>query len=83
MITSDFWQICYPLVRLGGHARLAIGQHWGGCPTRVEWGNDRLVLPTVPSHVLDGVADVSGLWFRSPVSRERSGVNRARWRPGK
>ena len=60
LITSDFWQICYPLVRLGGHARLAIGQHSGGCPTRVEWGNDRLVLPTVPSHVLDGVADVSG-----------------------
>lgn len=60
ILTTDFRAVAYALIRLGGHARLAIGQHWDGCPTRVEWGNDRLVLPTVPDHVLDGFPDVSG-----------------------
>jgi hypothetical protein len=59
VLAVDFRQVCYPLIRLEGHARKAIGQLFDGSPTRIEWGVDRLTLPFVPERALDGV-DVAG-----------------------
>lgn len=58
-LAGDFRQVCYPLVKLEGHARKAIGQLFDGEPTRIEWSVDRLTLPFVPERALDG-PDVAG-----------------------
>lgn len=59
LLIADFPAVCYPLIRLEGHARKAAGQLCDGHATRIEWGEDRLVLPTVPAERLDG-PDVGG-----------------------
>lgn len=56
---ADFRDVCYPLRRLEGHARKAIGQLCDGVPTRIEWGADKLTYPTVPTARREGL-DVGG-----------------------
>jgi hypothetical protein len=45
---ADFPEISYPAQKLAGIANRARGQLCGGQSTLIEWGKDRLVLPTVP-----------------------------------
>lgn len=44
---ADFPEISYPATMLGGIANRAAGQTCGGESTLIEWGQDRIVLPTV------------------------------------
>lgn len=45
---ADFPEICQAVEALGGVANRASGQLCNGQPTMIEWGADRIVLPTVP-----------------------------------
>lgn len=45
---EDFPEISYAAGRLGGIAQRAGGQLCQGRPTLIEWGQDRIILPTVP-----------------------------------
>jgi hypothetical protein len=45
---EDFPEIAYPSRRLGGIAQRARGQLCQEAPTLIEWGEDRVILPTVP-----------------------------------
>lgn len=45
---ADFPEIAHPANRIAGIAQRARGQICKGEPTLIEWGDDRVVLPTVP-----------------------------------
>lgn len=66
---ADFPEVSFPAQALGGIAHRAAGQLAGGAPTMIEWGKDRVILPTVavPANWpkswprrLDGMAPTSG-----------------------
>ena len=44
---EDFPEIAYPVTKLAGIAQRAVGQLSEGSPTLIEWGQDRVILPTV------------------------------------
>lgn len=47
LYTADFPEIAYACQRIGGIAQRANGQTSDGEPTMLEWGKDRIVLPTI------------------------------------
>jgi len=58
-LAADFRQVCYPCIKLENNARKCIGQLFNDQQTRITWGSDRLVFPTMPDSVCDG-PNVSG-----------------------
>jgi hypothetical protein len=59
LLYRPFRQVTYPIGRLENNGRRCIGQTFGGEQTRITWGADRLVFPTMPKRAWDGM-DVSG-----------------------
>lgn len=55
-----FRQVTHPIVRLENNGRRCIGQLFKGQQTRITWGADRLVFPTMPDSACDGGVNVSG-----------------------
>lgn len=47
-LRRPFRAACYPIRCLRGEARRCVGQTLFGERTRIQWGDDELVLPTVP-----------------------------------
>ena len=48
LLAADFPEACYPIVQLEGIAQKAKGQLYQGKPTRIDWSQKHLVLPTMP-----------------------------------
>lgn len=48
LLFEDFPEVCYPVRCLGGMPQRCHGQLCRGERTRMEWSNDRIVLPTIP-----------------------------------
>ena len=63
-LAADFPEVCYPIRRLEGESRRCIGQHHHGLPTNIGWGQDELILPTIPGSKASGaiirVAGITG-----------------------
>lgn len=49
LYVADFPEIAHPVVSLAGIAHRAAGQICGGESTMLEWSEDRVILPTVPT----------------------------------
>lgn len=47
LLFEDFPEVCHPIVELAGIATRCNSQTVGGERTRIKWGTDKLVLPTV------------------------------------
>lgn len=47
LLAADFPEICYPIAALDGINHRCAGQTVDGVRTRIEWGADRIVLPTI------------------------------------
>src|SRR5690606_20866980 len=47
LLLADYPEACYPLARLEGQAKRAIGQTLDGVNTNIVWNNENLTLPTV------------------------------------
>ncbi|HUU94487.1 MAG TPA: terminase gpA endonuclease subunit [Phycisphaerae bacterium] len=59
VLVQDHRQVCYPFVAMEGNARRSLGQLFDGKRTQIGWSNTRLIFPTMPDSVCDGV-NVSG-----------------------
>ncbi len=62
ILSEDFPEVCYPVRKLERIVHRQKGQRYKGNATRIEWGSDRIVLPTIPKSTASGVViSCSGL----------------------
>lgn len=62
MLLADYPEAIYPLRLLEGEARRCTGQRYYGVPTRIGWGVDGIVMPTIPGSRCSGsIIRVSGI----------------------
>lgn len=54
LLAEDFPEVAFPVARLEGIVNRCKGQTCGGARTYIEWGSDRIVMPSV------GVGDCAG-----------------------
>jgi hypothetical protein len=54
LLAADFPEVCYPIHRLENITIRQRGQTYRGEPTRIHWGADRIVLPTIPGSLASG-----------------------------
>ena len=55
LLQADFPEVCYPIQCLERIANRQKGQKYNGEPTRIEWGVDRIILPTIKGSKASGV----------------------------
>ena len=55
LLQQDFPEVCYPIQCLERIANRQKGQKYLGTPTRIEWGADRIILPTINKSLASGV----------------------------
>lgn len=64
LLLADWPEVCFPISKLEGEARRAGGQLYLGKRTRIGWGADELILPTIPGSPASGslvrVAGITG-----------------------
>lgn len=61
-LAEDFPEICYPIRRLEGETRRALGQTHHGERTKIGWLADKLILPSIPGSKASGaVIRVAGI----------------------
>jgi len=62
LLLEDFPEVCFPLRKLEGQARRAIGQKTNGIETLITWENEEIVFPTVVGSKSSGsVITVAGI----------------------
>ena len=62
LLLADYPEAVYPIRCLEGEARRCTGQRYYGILTRIGWGVDELVMPTIPGSRCSGsIIRVSGL----------------------
>ena len=54
LLAEDFPEAVYPIRCLEGETRRCKGQRYYGIPTRIEWGVEQVVLPTIPGSRCSG-----------------------------
>lgn len=65
-LNEQYPEICAPIRALDGESRRANGQRYHGFLTRIEWGSDEIVLPTIPGSLASGtVISVKGILMGS------------------
>lgn len=60
LLLADFPECVYPIRKLERIANRAKGQTHHGEPTRIEWGKELIVLPTIPHSLSSGVVIGAG-----------------------
>ena len=61
-LLADYPEAIYPVRKLEGTARRCTGQRYYGVLTRIGWGVDELIMPTIPGSRCSGsIIRVSGL----------------------
>ncbi|HBT75352.1 MAG TPA: hypothetical protein DEB39_00160, partial [Planctomycetaceae bacterium] len=55
LLQQDFPEVCFPIQCLERIANRQKGQKYLGEPTRIEWGADRVILPTIENSAASGV----------------------------
>lgn len=60
LLADDFPELCYPIRAMGGWASRALMQTYKGEHTRIEWAENNIVLPTIPSELLGWESVSSG-----------------------
>ncbi|MBI5725027.1 MAG: phage terminase large subunit family protein [Planctomycetes bacterium] len=62
LLLADYPEAVWPIRCLEGEARRCTGQRYYGIPTRVGWGADEIVMPTIPGSRCSGsIIRVSGI----------------------
>lgn len=62
LLLEDFPEVCFPIRKLERISKRCQGQLCLGVPTRIEWGNDRLVLPMIEGSPASGaIVVIAGL----------------------
>lgn len=61
-LLADYPEAIYPIRKLEGEARRCTGQRYYGILTRIGWGVDEIIMPTIPGSRCSGsIIRVSGL----------------------
>lgn len=61
-LLADYPEVIYPICRLEGEARRCTGQRYYGVLTRIGWGIDEIVMPSIPGSRCSGaIIRVSGI----------------------
>lgn len=64
LLLEDYPEAIYPIRMIDGETRRCKGQRYYGVPTRMEWKDDELVMPTIPGSDSSGsiirVAGITG-----------------------
>lgn len=55
LLAADYPEICYPIQKLEGINNRCKGQTYRGERTRMKWGGNALVLPTIPGSKASGI----------------------------
>lgn len=55
LLAEDFPEVCYPIAKLERIVHRQKGQRYHGVPTRIEWGADRIVYPTIAGSKTSGI----------------------------
>lgn len=71
---DDFPEICFPIQKLEGQTKRAIGQTCGGVSTKIQWTSNAIVFPTVEGSVASAcilesaglTGAIRGLKFKRP-----------------
>jgi hypothetical protein len=62
LLLEDYPEAVHPIRRLEGETRRCVGQRYYGRPTRIGWGNEDIVLATIPASRCGGaIVRVAGL----------------------
>lgn len=62
LLAADFPEVCYPIQKLDRISHRAKGQTYKREPTRIEWTDDGITLPTIPGAASSGaVLRVAGI----------------------
>jgi hypothetical protein len=62
LLLADYPEAVYPIRCLEGETRRCNGQRYYGVPTRIGWGVDEVILPTIPASRCSGsIVRVSGI----------------------
>ncbi len=62
LLLADYPEAVHPIRLLEGEARRCTGQRYYGIPTRIGWGVDEIVMPTIPGSRCSGsIIRVSGI----------------------
>jgi hypothetical protein len=62
LLLEDFPEVVYPIRKLGRITNRQQGQTYQGKPTRIDWGADKIVLPTIEGSKVSGaVMTTSGM----------------------
>jgi hypothetical protein len=62
LLLADYPEAIHPIRMLEGESKRTAGQRYYGIPTRIGWGKDELVMPTIPGNRCSGaIVRVSGL----------------------
>ena len=62
LLKADYPEALEPIWKLDGESRRCTGQRYYGVPTRIEWGIEEIVMPTMPGSPSSGaIIRVSGL----------------------
>lgn len=59
LLLEDFPEVCYPIRRLEGLGQKTAGQLLDNVPTKITWGDDLLVFPTVEGSKASGARFVA------------------------
>lgn len=79
LLAADYPEACYPVARLEGIHNRAKGQRLDGKPTRIEWKDKRVILPTVPGAKCSGATvKVAGITGRIRGSSRMIGGRKVR-----
>lgn len=73
LLAEDWPEVCFPISALEDRANRCKGQHTRGKKTRIVWGQEKIVLPTVEGSRASGVAiRVAGITGRIRGAKKES-----------
>jgi hypothetical protein len=82
VLAADFPEVCYPVSKLDGIANRAQAQLYRKERTRLKWGSDEIIFPSIPGSVCAGtivrVAGITGAFRGASFTRSDGSTVRPR-----
>lgn len=74
LLLKDWPEVCFPIAELKNETRKCVGQRYHGERTKIGWGTDRIIIPTIPGSKASGAVisatslegNIRGAWIRMP-----------------
>jgi energy-coupling factor transporter ATP-binding protein EcfA2 len=77
LLLQDFPEVIYPIIRLENEPRRCLGQRHAGKPTYIQWGKNKIVMPTILGSCASGciiqTAGITSSAIRGPKHTRATG----------